>query len=63
MADRLRALAGAIRLGLEGDPLTIVEVRDAGLLEGAHMNEHVLGRSVRRDEAEAFGRIEELYGA
>ena len=61
--DSLRAFAGAIRLGLEGDPLTVIEVRDAGLLEGAHMDEDVLGRSVGRDKAEAFGRIEEFYGA
>ena len=61
--DSLRALAGTIRLGLEGNPLTVIEVRDAGLLEGAHMDEDVLGRSVGRDKAEAFGRIEELYSA
>ena len=61
--DRLRALAHAVRLDLEGHPLTIGEVADAGGLERGHVDEDVLRAALGGDEAEAFRRIEELYGA
>src|SRR5436190_558349 len=61
--DRLRALAHAVRLDVEGDLLAVDERAQARGLYRGDVDEHVLGAAVRRDEAEAFGGVEELYGA
>src|SRR4029078_1035014 len=45
------------------DLLPVAKMGDAGGLERAHMDEDVFRRTVRRDEAEAFGGIEEFYSA
>src|SRR5438477_2128424 len=61
--DRLRAFAHAVRLDVEGDLLAVDERAQARGLDRGDVDEHILGAAVRRDEAEAFGGVEELYGA
>lgn len=61
--DSLRTLAHAVGLNVEGDFLAIDEGAQAGSLDRGDVDEHILGAVVRRDEAEAFGGIEEFYGA
>jgi hypothetical protein len=61
--DRLGALAALVRLGLEGNFLSVLKTGKARSLNGRDVDENVLGTIVRRDETEAFGVIEEFYGA
>src|SRR3954470_6108310 len=61
--DRFGALAHAVGLDVEGDLLAIDEGAQAGSLDRRDVDEHILGAAVRRDETEAFGRVEEFYGA
>jgi hypothetical protein len=61
--DCLGALAHLIGFNLEADLLAISKVADAGGLQRADVNEDVLASTFGGDEAEAFGRIEKLYGA
>src|SRR5690606_19414149 len=61
--DRLRALAHAVRLDVEGDLLAIGQMADAGRFERGHVHEHVLRPTLRGDEAEALRGVEEFYGA
>src|SRR5215471_17712522 len=59
----LGPLAALVRLGLEGNAHPLVESADVRALDGSDMNEDVLASLVRRDEAEPFRLIEELYSS
>src|SRR5262245_43311732 len=59
----LRAFALRVRQRLEVDALAFDERRETRALDRAHVNEHVSAAIVRRHEAEATGRVEELHGA
>jgi hypothetical protein len=61
--DGLRALAHAIRLGVEGDLLAVLQGLQAGCLERRDVDEHVFSAAVRRDEAEALVLVEEFNDA
>jgi len=58
--DRLRA--APIRLDIEGDGLTVAQRVHAGRLNSGNVNEHVLFAVIRRNEAEALGRVEKFNG-
>src|SRR5690606_15859124 len=58
-----RGLAVTAALEVVADLLAFDEGADAGLLEGRHVDERVLAAIFRSNEAEALGRIEELYGS
>jgi hypothetical protein len=58
--DGLRA--ALIVLNLEVDLLTFGQGAHSSLLNGRHVNEHVLAAIVRRNETETTGGVEELYG-
>src|SRR5690554_2229355 len=53
----------AITAGLEliGDLIAFIQALQARTLHGRDMDESVLAAVFRRDEAEAFGSIEEFY--
>src|SRR5215813_4484167 len=59
----LGPLTALVRLGLEGNAHPLVERADVGALDGSDMNEDVLASLVRRDEAEPFRLVEELYSS
>src|SRR3954465_3609995 len=61
--DRLRTLAHAVGFNVEGDLLAVDEGTQARGLDRGNVDEHILGAAVGRDEAEAFGRVEEFNGA
>src|SRR5262245_26429394 len=57
------SLAALVRLGLEGNAHALVESADVRTLDGSDMDEDVLASLVRRDEAETFRLVEELYSS
>jgi hypothetical protein len=57
------SLLATLAHDFEANLLAFVQHADAGALEGADVNEHVLGTVVRLDEAEAFLGVEKFYGA
>src|SRR5690606_18848716 len=59
----LRTLAHTVRLDLEGDLLAVDQRTQARTLNCGDVDENVLRAVVRRDKSEAFGCIEEFYGA
>ena len=61
--DGLRALAHAIRLGVEGDLLAFAQRLDAGSLKSGDVDENVLCAAVRSDETKTLVLVEEFYGA
>jgi len=58
-----RDLAVTTTFQIVGEFLTLVQGREAGALYGTDVHEGILAAIVGLDEAEAFGRVEELYGA
>ncbi|MBP2236762.1 hypothetical protein J2Z31_003276 [Sinorhizobium kostiense] len=61
--DRFRALAAAIRFGIEGYLLIFREAAQAGSLYGGNMYEDICATVFRLDEAKALVGIEEFYSA
>src|ERR1700724_2736247 len=59
----LRAFATLVGLGLEGYAHHLVEIADAGALDGRHVHEHVLAAVVRLDETEPLLGIVKFHGA
>src|SRR5690606_40145679 len=59
----LRTFALGVRQSLEVDLLAFDQLREAGALNSADVDEHVRAAAVRRDEAEAAGAVEELHDA
>jgi hypothetical protein len=60
---RRRLACALVSDNLKGDFLTFDEVTQAGALDGADVNEHVLAAVVGLDEAETLLTIVELHGA
>jgi hypothetical protein len=61
--DRLRSLAAAIRLGVEGNLLVFREAAQAGSLYGRDMHEDVSATVLGFDEAKALIGVKEFYSA
>jgi len=59
--DRLRALAAAIRFGVEAYLLVFRQSGQSGSLHGGNVNEDVRAALVRLDESEALVGVEEFY--
>src|SRR5215467_1357348 len=59
----LGSLAALVRLGLERNAHALVESADVRALNGSDVHEDVLASLVRRDEAETFRLVEELYSS
>ena len=62
-AEVHRFRAAAVGFDVEFDNLAVSQRVQAGCLHGSDVNEDVLFATFRRDEAEAFGGVEEFNGA
>jgi hypothetical protein len=60
--NSLRTLAHTVWLDVEADLLAVDERAQARSLDSGDVDENVLRAAIRRNEAEAFGCVEELYG-
>lgn len=61
--DGLRALAHAVRLGVEGDLLAVLQGLETRSLKRGDVDENVLRAAFRGDEAKTLVLVEEFYGA
>lgn len=52
--------ATCVLLNVEAQSFSFGDILETRLLDGRAVNENVLRAIIRRDEAEAFGRVEEL---
>ena len=60
--DRLRTAPARVGLDLETQLRAFHEFRNSRPLDGRYVDEHILSTLIGRNEAIAFGGIEELYG-